>query len=750
MMSLAHSLESHEDNGRNGTSEVAARSQFKRLLVAWAIGLLAYLAITGTGWFSYRAVVVVNDIAWTLAAALAALGNLRAAMSLRGTYRAAWLTFALACAAWVGGQLVWNVYELVLGVAIPFPSYADIGYLAFGPLMIVGLLVLRTTQSERELTWLRIANLGLILCSLAVVLITSFTRPFLETQRPFSTTLIVVAENATVTIAFILALYFLWSYRWGRQLPAYALITLALGVHMIAGLLYTREMITAEYGAFSSFNVAWVLGFGLQHIAAAVRVRARSALDDDAVRTLQGSQGWVEAVIPSILVLCIAITASILYREIRPHTVHFGAIVLAAFALMLGVREIGAHLQGQRLRGQLASSEATLRRLNEQLKAMQIQRDELERSIEMTARAGGVGLWEWDLKTNVVHFSKQWKRQLGYEENELPDGFETWRARLHPDDAARALGDLERYLEHPQGDYVCNHRLQHKDGSYLWILSRGRTQLDESGRPVSMRGVHIDVTAFKQLEQSLRESEQQLELRVAQRTQELTDAYRESQSFAYAVAHDLKAPLRAIDGFGALLEQSAGRRLTDEERGYLCRARQGANRLSALIDGLLDYSRIEHREQRLMPVDCSEFVAELLHGMSEAIGEAGALVEVDLDRAPVQADPEALRIVVCNLLDNALKFSDRRRTLRIEITGAVEGDTYLLKVRDNGIGFDSQYQEKIFGIFNRLHASGYEGTGIGLALVRKAVLRMKGAVWAESAAGDGATFFVRLLLAKPR
>ena len=116
----------------------------------------------------------------------------------------------------------------------------------------------------------------------------------------------------------------------------------------------------------------------------------------------------------------------------------------------------------------------------------------------------------------------------------------------------------------------------------------------------------------------------------------------------------------------------------------------------------------------------------------------------------MQADPEALRIVVCNLLDNALKFSDRRRTLRIEITGAVEGDTYLLKVRDNGIGFDSQYQEKIFGIFNRLHASGYEGTGIGLALVRKAVLRMKGAVWAESAAGDGATFFVRLLLAKPR
>ena len=129
------------------------------------------------------------------------------------------------------------------------------------------------------------------------------------------------------------------------------------------------------------------------------------------------------------------------------------------------------------------------------------------------------------------------------------------------------------------------------------------------------------------------------------------DAYRESQNFAYAVAHDLKSPLRAISGFCALLEQSAADRLTEQERAYIDRATQGALRMASLIDALLQYSRIEHREQRISTVDCRQFVEALIADMSYAIERVGAEVIVNMERTPVMADQEGLRIALSNLFD---------------------------------------------------------------------------------------------------
>jgi signal transduction histidine kinase len=325
---------------------------------------------------------------------------------------------------------------------------------------------------------------------------------------------------------------------------------------------------------------------------------------------------------------------------------------------------------------------------------------------------------------------------------------------VHPDDYVRVMGILEKFIRHPEGELFLEHRLRHRDGSYRWALSRGLALLDAEGRMVRVMGSLVDITPFKELEQSLRESEGRyreladaLECRVTQRTRELSEAYRESRNFAHAVAHDLKAPLRAINGFSALLEQSASSRLSETERSYLERARQGSMRMSALIDDLLDYSRLEHREQRLQPINCQNFVRALIDSMSEPIQEAGAQVHIDLDCTPVMADSEGLRIALSNIIENALKFSRQTGQPRITIESSIEYGRYLLKVRDNGIGFDAAYRDKIFEIFNRLHASGYEGTGIGLALVRKAVQRMEGEVWAESTPGEGATFYISLKLA---
>ncbi|MDY6946186.1 MAG: ATP-binding protein [Pseudomonadota bacterium] len=702
------------------------------LVKAWAAALLLHTLAIPTGRLSEPAAALINDAAWTIAATLAAVSSLRAALSVQGRERLGWLSFAMACVAWAAGQMVLNVHQVYLGVAAPSPSYADIGYLAFGLLMILGLFVLRTTQQERRMTWLRVANLGLILCSLAAVLITTFARSFLDPQRSPGVSL-VVGENALIVVGFVIAVYFLWSYRWGDRLLSYGLIALALGAQMITGLLYTRQLIIGDYGPLSFFNAGWMVAFALHQWAAEAQVSIKTGGREASMRMRQG-QGWVEALVPSFLLLCFAVSAVVVTDELTERTVNLRILALVVFAVILASREAWLHWRGLQLRGALDSS---------------------AQALEVTARAGRVGLWEWDLSTNEVHFSREYKRQLGYAEHELADDVEEWQSRLHPQEYARIMAQLAAFIRNPHGELVSEQRLKHRDGSYRWMLVQGSMSFDATGRPVRMMGSLVDITQFKHLEQSLRESEGRyrdladaLEGRVMQRTRELSNAYRESQNFAYAVAHDLKAPLRAINGFCALLEQSATERLTDTERDYVRRARQGAMRLAGLIDDLLAYSRVEHREQRLVAINCQTFVTALVASMAEAVREAGAEVRIELDSTAVMVDSEGLRIIMSNLLENALKFSRRAEQPRIVVDSRIDSGRYLMAVRDNGIGFEPAYSDKIFEIFNRLHASGYEGTGIGLALVRKAVQRMGGEVWAESLPGAGATFYVSLNIAE--
>lgn len=752
MPSVVHngSRHFHDDSRRRarGPKAFAVHLGFKGQLVAWGIALGLYTLVVPTDLAPPAIARAINDIAWTLSAGLAMLNCARAARIQTGRDRIAWLLFAAACASWLLGQLIWNFQEIFLK-AFPVPGFADIGYLGFAPLMIAGLFALRSTQQERGWTWLRVANLSLVLCALAIVLIAMLSQPFLRVPAGGMISFVVVAESALTTIAFIVAIYFLWSYHWGSRSLSAALITAGLAIQMIAGLFYTRALVTAEYGATSFFNIGWIIGFAAQQWAAIVLIEGK---DDTlpSVRTL-ASHGWIEALAPSFLVLCIGITSFALAEEITPRIIYFGASIVILFAVLLAVREGWLYGQGLKQQLQLERTGAKLAHARAQLKAMNVRRDELERNIQLTTRAGAVGLWDWDIRTDQVRYSPEWKRQLGYGEGEIEDTAVEWRSRIHPEDVPRMTQGLERFLEQPTGQLSQEIRLRHRNGSYRWILTQASASLDAAGRPIRMLGSHVDITPLKELELSLRDSERRyreliesLEERVKERTSELTEAFRESQSFAHAVAHDLKAPLRAIDGFSALLQESAAPRLNDTELQYVARVRRGAVQMAALIDGLLAYSRLEHCEIRIKSVDCRTLVEELLSGMSDAMEEAQAELVNSVESTAVLADPEGLRIVLRNVLDNALKFSRASRPPRIEVSSKSGAGDFVLCVRDNGIGFDPQYQDKIFEIFNRLHATGYEGTGMGLALARKAVQRMNGKIWAESSPGQGAAFFVSL------
>jgi PAS domain S-box-containing protein len=505
----------------------------------------------------------------------------------------------------------------------------------------------------------------------------------------------------------------------------------------------------------SGFNILWLIAFALQHCAARSRLSAAHGSDDGYSQVLQEKHGWVEALLPAALLLCMAVSAITLVDELSKQMLYLGSILLAAFAVVLSLREVLLYSRGQQMQSRLEHVTAELARTTQQFEALDERRANLERQIEVTARAGGVGLWQWEIGSEVVHYSREWKHQLGYQEHEIEDTFDEWRSRLHPDDLERMTSVVAAFAANPEGEFTEEQRLRHRDGSYRWILSHGTAVRDMSGKAHRMLGSHIEITGRKMIELSLRESEaryrelvNELENRVAQRTSELTDAYRESRSFAYAVAHDLKAPLRAIDGFSHLLDSSASSRLSAEEQGYIKRVRYGAIHMASLIDGLLDYSRLEHRELRLCAIECRPFMQDMVNSLDPIIQAAKATVTITIEpRCWIDADTEGLRIVVRNLLDNALKFRSTVRPTRIEIGSYREADFIVLTIRDNGIGFDPQYRDKIFEIFNRLHASGYEGTGIGLALVRKAVQRMHGRIWAEAELEAGATFYVSLPIA---
>jgi light-regulated signal transduction histidine kinase (bacteriophytochrome) len=237
----------------------------------------------------------------------------------------------------------------------------------------------------------------------------------------------------------------------------------------------------------------------------------------------------------------------------------------------------------------------------------------------------------------------------------------------------------------------------------------------------------------------------ELEERVVERTSALAAKTRELETFAYSVAHDLKAPLRGIDGYSRLLLEDYMDKLDKDGREFLHTIRASTNEMSQLIEDLLAYSRVERQEMTFTHVELRSFIDCLVEAKRNELGARKVEFTVNVNSATVTADANGLAQALRNYLDNAVKFTTNTSEPHVDI-GAEETETNCrLWVRDNGVGFDMKYHDKIFEIFTRLHHNEeYAGTGIGLAIARKAVERMKGRVWAESTPGMGATFYLEI------
>jgi light-regulated signal transduction histidine kinase (bacteriophytochrome) len=226
-----------------------------------------------------------------------------------------------------------------------------------------------------------------------------------------------------------------------------------------------------------------------------------------------------------------------------------------------------------------------------------------------------------------------------------------------------------------------------------------------------------------------------------QRDSTLLEVNRELEAFSYSVSHDLRAPLRAIDGFSQVIEEDQAARLDDEGRDALRRVRAAASRMGVLIDELLSLSRITRQEARREAVDLTAMARSVLVDLARQSPDRRVTATV-ADGLMTDGDPRMLRIALQNLLHNAWKYTGKVDDARIEIGTTGEGDARAFHVRDNGAGFDMHHAGKLFGAFQRLHSErDFEGTGIGLAIVQRIVHRHGGRIWAESRIGRGATFF---------
>jgi PAS domain S-box-containing protein len=314
------------------------------------------------------------------------------------------------------------------------------------------------------------------------------------------------------------------------------------------------------------------------------------------------------------------------------------------------------------------------------------------------------------------------------------------RRIIHPDD--RIHLDEVRSREAPLSQRTL--RWVRRDGAVVWIEERNVPIFDQQGDLIAFEGIARDITDRKQAEEDIRQLNHTLEERVRTRTAQLEMANNDLEAFSYSVSHDLRAPLRIINGFSGLLREHLETRLTNEAKSYLARIETASHRMGEIIEGLLRLAQATRVKPRYQALDLSDIAREVAADLQTVQPERTVQIVI---QAPLRCrgDRQLLQTALENLMGNAWKFTARRTDAQIEVGSTVQGDRRVFFVRDNGAGFDPSRASKVFEAFQRLHSpQEFPGTGIGLATVQRIIRNHGGNIWAEGQSGKGATFYFTL------
>lgn len=440
----------------------------------------------------------------------------------------------------------------------------------------------------------------------------------------------------------------------------------------------------------------------------------------------------------------------------------------------IGALALGLNEMTQRIREITVSRDVLTREIEERIR-MEDSLKANEAKLKETQRIAQLGNWELDHTTNALFWSDEIFQIFEIDKQVFGATYEAFLNAIHPEDREAVNKAYTDSLKN-RTDYEIDHRLLMKDGRTKHVHEHCTTYFGPDGKAIRSAGTVQDITELKNTEYAISRLNRELEQRVQERTtdfekkssellgsqtalmnivedlnsktEQLEEANaamdkvnRELEAFSYSVSHDLRAPLRAIDGFSlALLEDYSGK-LDKEADNYLNRIRAASQRMGQLIDDILKLSRLGRTEMSLQNVDLSSLAESVAEELKRE--HPGDRVNIIVQKGIfAHCDARLLRIALTNLLGNAWKFSSKNPEPRIEF-GRVEKDTKkAFFVRDNGVGFDMTYADKLFSPFHRLHSSEeFPGTGIGLATVQRIINRHNGSIWAESETGKGATFY---------
>lgn len=346
---------------------------------------------------------------------------------------------------------------------------------------------------------------------------------------------------------------------------------------------------------------------------------------------------------------------------------------------------------------------------------------ESESRLQLATRAATIGIWDWDVVSKVLSWDDSMYALYGLRKEDFSGAYDAWTCTLHPEDRLSVEAEIQAALR-GEREYAPEFRIIRPDGTVRFIKAESRTFFDSAGTPLRMIGTNTDITERKKFERELQNKNTELE------------------HFAYTVSHDLKSPLITIRSFcGSLRNDLVAGRHDRLERDLL-RIDTAAEKMTSLLNVLLELSRVGHIINTPVPTDMTQLVEDVLAHLSGSLQARGVNVSVQPGLPAVLCDRQRMAEAVQNLVENAVKYMGDQADPRIVIGARSDAGETVFFVQDNGIGIDEKYQQHVFSLFNKLDLSS-EGTGIGLALVRRIIEVHGGRIWVESAGvGKGSCF----------
>jgi PAS domain S-box-containing protein len=357
---------------------------------------------------------------------------------------------------------------------------------------------------------------------------------------------------------------------------------------------------------------------------------------------------------------------------------------------------------------------------------------------EKVAEATNDAIWDFNAKSGKSYWGNAFETLFGLSLNELDPSFEQLVKLTHPEDQQRVREEFKRFREdQSETKWYTEFRFKKEDGNYAYVIDRGNFFRNKKGEIVRGVGAMTDITYRKEYEDSLQELNEELK----ERARELAISNADLEQFAFVASHDLQEPLRMITSFLTQLEKKYGGQLDERAHKYIDFAVDGSKRMKQIILDILEYSRVGKNEEELQLLDLNEVVEDVKKILKATIDEKKAVIKYG--KLPkINTSPSPLLQIMQNLINNAIKYTDTEKRPEVKIEAKERPKEWLISVSDNGIGIEKDYYEKIFMIFQRLHTKGtYEGSGMGLAIVKKNIDKLGGEIWVDSEVGKGSTFY---------